>query len=223
MEANRIPAAANPGDSGPLRESARWIRERVEDVHALAGSTEFDAVVACVGPEAKVLPGVRDIASLRLTRGQSLIYSNVATPRHQEPLKLSEDSGEVEAAAERREEEKLLTSAVLCGEYVVPVGVHEGGVGDKLVCGSTQEPILYPDALRKPADMDDAIRLLGPKVAKLYPALQGAEPLDVNCGVSLSAWAKCPERHLYWTCRGRRSTVRVDVGLRRSRGFETFM
>ncbi|CBJ26082.1 conserved unknown protein [Ectocarpus siliculosus] len=53
--------------SSPSRkEGATWVRQSVEDVHALAASGEFNAVVACVGAGVKALAGVKDIVSLRL-------------------------------------------------------------------------------------------------------------------------------------------------------------
>lgn len=172
---------------------AKWVHQRVDDVHALASSGEFHAVVACVGSEVKMLRGVKDIVSLRLVRGQSLIYDNVGDPSKKSDLEAGvtsarrgEDRGSKELRGEGREG-KMLTSAVLCGQYVVPTAVDEAGNGGKLVCGATQEPILYADSLNKPADMATAKRYLEPKIGKFFPALQGVEPLEVTAGVSNSA------------------------------------
>ncbi|CAM9812329.1 unnamed protein product, partial [Ectocarpus sp. 13 AM-2016] len=68
--------------SSPSRkEGATWVRQSVEDVHALAASGEFNAVVACVGAGVRALAGVKDIVSLRLVRGQALLYDNVGAAR----------------------------------------------------------------------------------------------------------------------------------------------
>lgn len=165
----------------------KWVHKRVEDIYALAESGEFYAVVACVGPDAKILPGVKEIPSLRLVRGQSLIYDNV-TPAH---------SGEEDAGKNRvgldtyqQRDRTLLKSAVLCGEYAVPIGVNQDGRGNKLVCGSTREPISYADSRSVAPDMAQAMRLLGPKVAELCPALRGVEPLDVTSGVSFCGYIR---------------------------------
>lgn len=182
--------AAGGGGGG----SATWVRERVDDVHALAASGEFHAVVACVGPGVKILPGVKDIVSLRLVRGQSLIYDNIGDPTagsseggdgKARAAKMGQ-SGEVVTDEGRGEgdEGKLLTSAVLCGQYIVPTGASGVGNGRKLVAGATQEPILYNNALDKPPDMAKAVRYLSPKITGFFPALQGVEPREVTAGVS---------------------------------------
>lgn len=164
-------------------EGAQWVRQGVDDIHALETSGEFNAVVACVGAGVRVLAGVQDIVSLRLVRGQSLIYDNVAS--------LAAREGGVSTTAQgggpsrSGGEEKLLTSGVLCGQYVVPTSVDGGtrGNGGKLLCGSTQEPVLSWDKVDKPPDMAKAMRQLAPKVAKFFPALDGVEPLGVTSGV----------------------------------------
>lgn len=181
-------------DTASERSAVEWVHERVEDVTALARSGQFHAVVACVGPGAKILAGVKDIVSLRLVRGQSLIYHN-AGPKpsdrgaagESDSLKRPSDAGGNGAngtGMSQSNGHKLLTSAVLCGQYVVPMGVDGEGSGHKLICGATQEPILYEEALAKPPDMDRARRTLRPKISKFYPALEGVEPIDVTAGVS---------------------------------------
>lgn len=159
---------------------AKWVQERVESVHALEASGEFDAVVACVGAGVQMLAGVKDIVSLRLVRGQSLLYENVnpavATS------KVGGGSGTGDSGEEKKE--RILTSAVLCGQYVVPTAVGgPTGNGGRLLCGSTQEPVLWGEKVDKPANMEKALRQLEPKIAKFFPALQGVEPLGVTSGV----------------------------------------
>ena len=76
---------------------------------------------------------------------------------------------------------------VLCGQYVVPSSVGgASGNGGKLLCGSTQEPVLAGEKLDKPADMGKAMRQLRPKAAKFFPAIEGVEPVGVTSGVSAS-------------------------------------
>lgn len=162
--------------------------EKVDDIHSLAASGEFNAVVACVGPGVRVLAGVKDIASLRLVRGQTLLYDNVIPeppppPPHVESLTTTPAAAAGGGGASAGD--KMLTGAVLCGQYVVPSTVDwETGKGGKLLCGSTQEPVLSGEKVDKPADMAKALRQLVPKIAKFFPALVGVEPLGVSSGVS---------------------------------------
>ncbi|CAN0435045.1 unnamed protein product, partial [Ectocarpus fasciculatus] len=58
--------ASSSSSSSRKEEGATWVRQSVEDVHALAASGEFNAVVACVGAGVRALAGVKDIVSLRL-------------------------------------------------------------------------------------------------------------------------------------------------------------
>lgn len=163
-------------------EGATWVRESVEDIHALEASGEFDAVVACVGAGVRTLAGVKDIASLRLVRGQSLLYDNTAAPAAAAATAVP-PAGGVEGEGGAR----MLDSAVLCGQYVVPSSVGgASGNGGKLLCGSTQEPVLAGEKVDKPANMGKAMRQLRPKAAKFFPAIEGAEPVGVTSGVSAS-------------------------------------
>ncbi|CAM9671765.1 unnamed protein product [Laminaria digitata] len=129
-------AGVSSGEDGVSTEGgATWVRESVENIHALEASGEFNAVVACVGAGVRKLAGVKDIASLRL--------------------------------------------------YVVPSSVGGGasGNGGKLLCGSTQEPVLAGEKVDKPADMRKAMRQLRPKAARFFPAIEGVEPVGVTSGV----------------------------------------
>lgn len=169
-------AGVSSGEDGVSTEGgATWVRESVENIHALEASGEFNAVVACVGAGVRKLAGVKDIASLRLVRGQSLLYDNAAAPG-------AAAGGEEEGEGGAR----LLDSAVLCGQYVVPSSVGGGasGNGRKLLCGSTQEPVLAGEKVDKPADMRKAMRQLRPKAARFFPAIEGVEPVGVTSGVS---------------------------------------
>ncbi|CAN0071742.1 unnamed protein product [Ascophyllum nodosum] len=133
-DACRTAASANRDGGGAASTGgATWVRQRVDDIHTMASSGEFDAVVACVGAGVKVVAGVKDIVNLRL--------------------------------------------------YVVPA-VADGNTGNvgKLLFGSTQEPVLLRD-VDKPANMTQALRQLAPKIAKLFPALEGVEPVGVSSGV----------------------------------------
>lgn len=149
-------------------EGATWVRQRVDDIHALASSGEFNAVIACVGAGVKKITGIKDVPSLRLVRGQTLLYDNVMVG------KSAVADGEAMGVDGR-----MLTSAVLCGQYVVPAAAE----GMKLMCGSTQEPVLLQD-MDKPADMAQALCQLGPKISKLLPALEHLKPSGVSSGVS---------------------------------------
>lgn len=156
-------------NNGSNDSGATWVRQSVDDIHALAASGEFTAVVACVGAGVKALAGVKDIVSLRLVRGQTLLYDNV------DPQSPSEAAS------------KLLTSAVLCGQYAVPGSAGgTAGKGGKILCGSTQEPVLFGDEMNKPPDMDKALRQLVPKVTEFFPSLKGLEPFGVTAGVRAS-------------------------------------
>lgn len=138
------------GDDGDGRDSATWVRRSVEDVHALAASGDYNAVVACVGAGVKVLAGVKDIVSLRFVRGQSLLYDNV-----REGAATGGAGGQAEGAAAdaKGDGSKLLQSAVLCGQYVVPSAVDEtgaaGGNGSKILLGSTQEHVMSGQQVRE--------------------------------------------------------------------------
>lgn len=134
-------SSRNSGGGGG-DDGAMWVQGSVEDIHALAASGEYTAVVACVGAGVRVLAGVKDIVSLRFVRGQSLLYDNV-----KEAAALGAGGkAENTAAAAKGGSSKLLQSAVLCGQYVVPSAVGEsgaaGGNGGKILLGSTQEHVI---------------------------------------------------------------------------------
>lgn len=137
---------ANSGGDGD--DSAMWVRRDVKDIHALAASGEFNAVVACVGAGVRVLAGVKDIVSLRFVRGQSLLYNNVRTQEAAEAAEEEEGRG----ARAGGNGEKMLQSAVLCGQYVVPSTVDEtgaaGGNGGKILLGATQEYVMSGQKVR---------------------------------------------------------------------------
>lgn len=133
-------------------DSAMWVRRSVEDIHALAASGDYNAVVACVGAGVKVLAGVKDIVSLRFVRGQSLIFDNV---KEATAGGASRETGSSTAAeASDNSSSKLLQSAVLCGQYVVPSTVAKtgaaGGNGGKILLGSTQEHVMSGQQVRNP-------------------------------------------------------------------------
>lgn len=138
-------------DSSGGGDSAMWVRRSVEDIHALAASGDYNAVVACVGAGVRVLAGVKDIVSLRFVRGQSLLYDNV------KEAAVGGAGGEAgsTAAEAKGDGSKLLQSAVLCGQYVVPSTVDEtgeaGGNGGKILLGSTQEHVMSGQQVREPS------------------------------------------------------------------------
>ncbi|CAM9990083.1 unnamed protein product [Scytosiphon promiscuus] len=177
------------GVSGPDKEGAMWMRQKVDDVHALAASGEFNAVVACVGAGVRVLAGVKEIVSLRLVRGQSLLYDNVQAAEEDggERVKGEETAGAAAGEGKGTSSKRLLQSAVLCGQYVVPGTVDKTGPdvggGGKIILGSTQEHLMFGAELDKPPDMAKAVRQLRPKVATFFPALEGVEPSGVTSGV----------------------------------------
>ena len=188
-DACRTAASANRDGGGAASTGgATWVRQRVDDIHTMASSGEFDAVVACVGAGVKVVAGVKDIVNLRLVRGQTLLYDNVNPDRTIPPLASGASTADSVkgqmAPMSGRTGGKMLESAVLCGQYVVPA-VADGNTGNvgKLLFGSTQEPVLLRD-VDKPANMTQALRQLAPKIAKLFPALEGVEPVGVSSGVS---------------------------------------
>ncbi|CAN0438349.1 unnamed protein product, partial [Ectocarpus fasciculatus] len=83
--------------------------------------------------------------------------------------------------------DRLLQSAVLCGQYVVPTTVDEtgasaGGNGGKILLGSTQEPFMPGQKVDRPPDMAKALRQLRPKVARFFPALEGVTPIGCTAG-----------------------------------------
>lgn len=177
-------AGVSSGADGSSPEGATWVKESVEDIHGLEASGEFNAVVACVGAGVRTLAGVKDIASLRLVRGQSLVYDNAAVS--------APPAGGAAAGGGEGGGRRLLDSAVLCGQYVVPSSVGgASGNGGKLLCGSTQEPVLAGERVDKPANMSKAKRQLGPKAAKFFPAIEGVEPVGVTSGVSAGMGAGC--------------------------------
>ncbi|CAM9517672.1 unnamed protein product [Ectocarpus sp. 4 AP-2014] len=178
--------------SSPSRkEGATWVRQSVEDVHALAASGEFNAVVACVGAGVRALAGVKDIVSLRLVRGQTLLYDNAGAARAAEPGAegaAGKGSGSSSCSSGSGGSDRLLQSAVLCGQYVVPTTVDEtgaaaGGNGGKILLGSTQEPFMPGQKVDRPPDMAKALRQLRPKVARFFPALEGVTPIGCTAGV----------------------------------------
>lgn len=141
--------------SDSSREGAMWMRQKVDDIHALAASGEFNAVVACVGAGVKVLAGVKEIVSLRLVRGQSLLYDNVQTAAAEEGgagAGGDDTAGAAAGGGSSASSNRLLQSAVLCGQYVVPGTVGEagsaGGEGGKIILGSTQEHIMFGAEVR---------------------------------------------------------------------------
>lgn len=138
--------------SGGGNDNAMWVRRSVEDVHALAASGDYNAVVACVGAGVRVLAGVKDIVSLRFVRGQSLLYDNV---REAAVGGAGGSTGSTAAGAKGGSSSKLLESAVLCGQYVVPSTVDEtgaaGGNGGKILLGSTQEHVMSGQQVHKPS------------------------------------------------------------------------
>lgn len=140
--------SANSGGDGD--DSAMWVRQDVKDIHALAASGEFNAVVACVGAGVRVLAGVKDIVSLRFVRGQSLLFNNVKA--HQEVATEAEGEKEGRIAGVEGDSSKMLQSALLCGQYVVPSTVDEtgaaGGNGGKILMGSTQEYVMSGQKVR---------------------------------------------------------------------------
>lgn len=148
-DTDRTASGESSGDDSSLssrKEGATWVRQSVEDVHALAASGEFNAVVACVGAGVRALAGVKDIVSLRLVRGQTLLYDNVGAGAVEQGGEgaAGEGSG---SSSSGSGSDRLLQSAVLCGQYVVPTTVDEtgaaaGGNGGKILLGSTQEPFM---------------------------------------------------------------------------------
>lgn len=134
-------STSSTNSSGDGDGSAMWVRRDVKDIHALAASGEFNAVVACVGAGVKVLAGVKDIVSLRFVRGQSLLYNNVQV---QDATAEVGEGGR--GAGVGGDSDRMLQSGVLCGQYVVPSTVDEtgaaGGNGGKILLGSTQEYVM---------------------------------------------------------------------------------
>lgn len=163
-----VSANGNGRGGNASAEGATWVRQRVDDIHALASSGKFNAVIACVGAGVTRITGIKDVPSLRLVRGQTLLYDNVMVGKS---AAANAEATDVNG--------RMLTSAVLCGQYVVPSAAG----GKKLMCGSTQEPVL-PRDVDKPADMAQALRQLGPKISKLLPALEHLEPSGISSGVS---------------------------------------
>ena len=144
-------------DSGGGGDSATWERRSVEDIHALAASGDYSAVVACVGAGVKVLAGVKDIVSLRFVRGQSLLYDNVKGAAGAGGGASGETTGSTQTADALGDSGgKLLQSAVLCGQYVVPSAVDgtgaAGGNGGKILLGSTQEHVLSGQQVQNPVN-----------------------------------------------------------------------
>ena len=163
---NSSSSSSRKDSSGGGRDSATWVRRNVDDIHELAASGEFNAVVACVGAGVRVLAGVKDIVSLRFVRGQNLLYDNVKTGAAASEgqsvggatAAAGEETGSTPAGAGRggssssSSSNKLLQSAVLSGQYVVPSAVDEtgaaGGNGGKILLGSTQEHVLSVQQVR---------------------------------------------------------------------------
>ncbi len=157
-------ARSSRSSSSGSDSSATWVRRNVDDIHELAASGEFSAVVACVGAGVRVLAGVKDIVSLRFVRGQNLLYDNVKPAAAAAAAADGAEGGRGGGGASGDEEtssttagggsggDKLLQSAVLSGQYVVPATVDEtgaeGGNGGKILLGSTQEHVMSGQQVR---------------------------------------------------------------------------
>lgn len=159
---------------------AEWKTERVGDIAQLAG--EYDVVIlACGGGikelcESLPLPAKNRLSSLRLVRGQNLVFRN--------PTQSNVDKGDN-------------LQAYLCGEYVLPYtpdqkttisentasieDAESGGYSHRL-CGPTHEHITtqqYESALATPElriNKNVAEEQLRARITRIYPAL-ALEPI----------------------------------------------
>jgi len=155
----------------------QWKQTRVESASELIDSGVYDHVVFTAGAGIHAIPELQFLlenGTISLSRGQSLVFDNAKTCSEGVPA---------------------LRAAVLCGEYVVPVG-------SRVICGATHEhlePDLKADAIPgqidegggpanwKPLrDPDNAVSSLAPVAAKLFPPLADVAPVDVTSAIRVN-------------------------------------
>lgn len=163
--------------------AAEWRHQRVQSVSELA--SQYDVVIlACGGGIKRLcdkvpLPAKNRITSLRLVRGQNLVFRNPTSAS-------GDDSAPGDGLGN-------LQHAYLSGEYVLPHSIE--GVPavpwepSHWLCGPTHEHITthqYEEWLALPEERRTNVNIaeqqLRGRIARLYPALAGETTLGVTAG-----------------------------------------
>lgn len=164
--------------------AVEWKQQRVHSIEELASQYEV-VILACGGGikqlcEKVVLPAKNRISSLRLVRGQNLVFRN--------PTPANSACGGGPADSESDDQQ-----AYLSGEYVLPYALGDAapstGQPSHWLCGPTHEHITaqqYEEYLALPEErrtnVDVAEQQLRGRIARLYPALASESVVGVTAG-----------------------------------------
>ena len=131
-----------------------WEMEAVKDIETQLGL--YDAVIVASGVGVSTLWPLREGEELpfKFVRGQNLYY--------------------------KRADIDIGKAAVLCGEYVCPIG-------DDLVCGATHEYGELLDIENKPPNMEQAKALLDEKITRLVPKMDQSNPYKSKAGIRVAS------------------------------------